>query len=425
MSKVIHVTNKGVAVVAGIKWSVLPGKKITRTGVRQVAKLVSAERYVVVEFEDARYIGLETQDVLQSRKHKRAIPFALACQEFLFANHPDEFNAIFVMGLKGDAEKRALCVVRNGQIAYDGVDQKSKILTLAIDRFNELGGRCPAYFEHDEAPFEASDITWGDLIEAPLKQKELLLKAVPGSPVVPILAFVLLCGIGGAYVYDQFVIQPQKQADRLKRLAANDRTTPYLNALREASATAGWGFESVSQKLGELQGQPYLVSGWSLIKLRCTVEECVETWNREGGDLLELISARPDGLYLADESRTDDSAVFRFANSGQRAGLDLDGLPNGLVALHQVIRPAIHELANAGFSMSVDAKQVPWPPVASSGVKQEVLVKSSKTTITTSYPFSVDAISRLPKNVLLSAFEINTANPNAFVVKLEGETYAR
>lgn len=425
MSKAVHKAPGGLALVAGIKWSVLNGNKEKSSEIRSVANLVGAKHYVINESDDIKYIGLATPDILEQKPSRKSASFALACLTALALKNPDELNAIFVLGVDNDPEKRVLCVIRNGQISVDTIDQRSNVLARAEQSYQEFGCLCSTYFENDEAAFTAESISWDELISVAQANKHICLKRVPSSPLLPIAIGAILALAASAIAYNQMILAPKKQADRLKRMASNDRTGPYLQALAKAAQEAGFSKNFILDQLNQYKSYPYLVNGWSLASIHCDRTRCTESWSRVGGNLKDLIENRQGRQYQADLSKNTDSATFVFDHTPEFEKLNVDLVPRGQESLHKEIRPVIHKLDAAGVSLSIVQKNQGWPLSNVSGIKPEAIIRAHATTLTADFPLMPQALDLIPDIVRFDSFSINTSSPKKFTVTLKGLSYVR
>lgn len=428
MSKVVH-TSGGTSVVANMHWSVFLSAKKDRQIIRKTAQMVAGLGYVIDGDEDARQIGFETPDVMavSGRKASRRSSFALLCRELLFdigeGNMSANHNGIFLMHVEGDSDKRAICAIRNGQIVQDSVEQTARAFSLAEERHREMAGYCQVLAEHDELPITLTqEISWDDLTAYVAKENQLA--PVPMSPLVPLALLALVAAIGCGTAYYFMVYQPAVEAEQARRRAEADKTPAYLKALKAASSNAGWERVSLKKAIESLKDRPYFVAGWSLAKVTCGLKRCVETWERQGGDLTELVRANSVATLLPDARLRKDVAVMERVIESIPGRIDLTKLPHGDLDTQVHFKPVIQQLDNAGIRMQLGKDEV-WPRFSPRGVKKDVLVMVKKVELTAKYPFSVEALEKAPSNVVYSGFTLKTEDPNEFVITVEGNAYVR
>ena len=125
MSTIVH-TFEHEALVAGLSWSVLrtdgdeqkshqDGKKI-----RRQAALLGASAYCQQVANQALYLGLYSAGLLQKNKNRKKIySLALAFLSAFEANQQKTLNAILLMPLEQDENRKVLVVIEAGQVVHE------------------------------------------------------------------------------------------------------------------------------------------------------------------------------------------------------------------------------------------------------------------------------------------------------------------
>lgn len=431
MSKVVYTDGQGNAIVGRLNWSVYSGSVKSRTHIRKSASRHGAKRYVLFRDKDTNRIGLETDDVTMSTaiKAKRRYAFALLCRELLHAELDEggTANGIFVMTCQDKPEsgdRRAVCVIRNGEIAMDLIDNAERVMQQVQDAYSGMAGYCMVFADTEDVPLQGiTHIEWSDLTD--FFDKPMLLNPVPMSPVVPLGILLAVCVAGGALGYYQLVYVPMKQAERARRAAEQDKTQQYVKALAQAAESVGWNKTSLIEHIDAIKGKTYFHNGWALRELTCTTTKCTETWQREGGLLPDLIAANSGATLVADPRIRPDEAVFERSNNGKAGQLNLEALPTSSVEIQQLYKPVIQLLDNVGIKVKLGREKT-WPAFDAAKVKKkQVLVKAHKFDVTTAYTLATEAVSRLPSNVVIDSFTLKAINPKTYILTVEGNGYVR
>lgn len=434
MSKTVNV-HKGIGAIAGLNWSVLSGKA-SSANIRRNASLIRALRYSVRTIDGANYLGLETLDVLAKLKCKKRHSLAFLCLNYLsgidLTEHPAQVefegedsatkvNAVFVLSVKDEADKRAVVVIRNGLIELDTVEGHSKAIALAQDKRTSLNDHCAIFCELDEID-RAMEVTWQDLF-ANANSKSLL-RGVPTNPltVLAVLGVVLAGGLGAAYY--TLVIIPEQEAERLRRLAQADRTPHYMAELQSKLAVSSWDHEALKASIERTSLTPYLLDGWAIQSVSCNLSECTETWSRVSGDLKTLMRARPGARYLPEASKATNTAVFAYpVIAPATQGIDPESIPVGALEKHAMLRPTIQKLENAGYKLS-QGNELVFPPMPISGIDRGSLVTRSPIDIAVALNHANEVIDMLPMPIGLDGYTIRVANKQIYI-ELEGFAYAK
>lgn len=431
MSKVVYTDGQGNAIVGRLNWSVYSGSVKSRTHIRKSASRHGAKRYVLFRDKDTNRIGLETDDVSTTTaiKAKRRYAFALLCRELLHVEMEEggTANGIFVMSCLDKPEspdRRAVCVIRNGEIAMDLIDNAERVMQQVQDAYSGMAGYCMVFSDSEDVPLQGvTHIEWSDLTD--FFDKSMQLNTVPISPMVPLGILIAACVAGGAFGYHQLVYVPMKKAERAKRAAEQDKTQQYVKALAQAAESVGWSRASLIEQIDALKSKTYFHNGWVLKQLTCTPTKCTETWQREGGLLPDLIAANSGATLLADARMRPDEAIFERQNNGKAAQLNLETLPTGSGEIQQLYKPVIQTLDNVGIKVSLGREKT-WPAFDAAKVKKkQVLVKAHKFDVTTAYTLATEAVSKLPSNVVIDSFTLKTTNPKTYILTVEGNGYVR
>ncbi|WP_234265134.1 hypothetical protein [Hydrogenophaga sp. NFH-34] len=431
MSKVVHLDHKGNAIVARLNWSPINGTRRSHIRDSATSRGTGARRYVIYKPDEAMYIGLESDDVMAEVpvKAKSRHSFALLCLEHLLCNEADELsasNGIFVLSIEEekDQDRRAICIIRNGAIVHDSVENGDRALNIAQTQFQEMGGYCLVFSDHSDVPIQQVEtIEWGHL--AKHESKATSLSPVPISPLVPLGIAAVLLFIGCGFAYHQMIHIPKKEAERAKRMAEADKTPQYLQALRQAADSLGWERGALIDLIDSMKGRVYFHDGWSLSEVTCTTSKCTEKWEREGGTLADLLKMQAGSTLVPDPKLSTKVAQLEWSIASKPTSLDLNNLPRGDLEKQLSYKPVLQMLDNAGISTNIGTPRA-WPNFDVRNVKKkDVIVKAEKFEVRTIYPFGSDSIRELPSNVIFNGFTLKAVSPKSFVLVVEGAGYVR
>jgi hypothetical protein len=125
---------------------------------------------------------------------------------------------------------------------------------------------------------------------------------------------------------------------------------------------------------------------------------------------------------MPQESARDNNASFSRSAKIEPATLTHDMVPADETEADMRLRPVINQMVNAGMSVKLSAPTV-WPKFSMSGVKQNVIIKRRKMTISTDYYLAEQAIQLLPAHVIPDSISFQTRDP--FSVQLTAYVYVK
>jgi hypothetical protein len=428
MSQIVY-THKGLALASGLAWSLRSsgrGLRKTRQAIREAALAQKATRYASTTHNGDTYLGMYRPDVLQRSVkgdvHSLALVFLNALLAENSAVDRSMLNAALSMGVEStDHAKRALVVIADGHVISDTVEPASRAVEIIEERRQQLGETLLVFTGDGDIP-GAIPTTWVDLIRYASKSSQT--HQVPTSLVLPGALLLALVALGGYAAYHYTVAIPAMEAERARKAAAADRTGQYLKQLAASMEAVGWSKDSLVGELTARKSDPFYTSGWALKSVSCTTESqrCTEQWERVGGKLPELVTARESYSYVPQQAAKDSEAVFDRVLAATSGRLTHDHIPVDAADADLKLRPVVNELVNAGARVQI-SEAVAWPPVPMQGVKPDAVIKRRKVSIIADYPLYEQVIDRLPAHVVPTAFTLQTSSP--FELTLTAYAYVK
>lgn len=421
MSSIIF-ANKTIALATGLRWSVLnasPGKP--GAAIRMAGRSVGATKYVVDHIDEQAYLGLYSPGVaaldMGNSKHRNIHSLALVFIEAVLRSSEIDrsmLHAILAVshqeGVQGGTT--ALVIIEGGRIIHDGLESFGRAIEI-VNEHRTRDEKFQLFCDKDEFD-DATIIDWSSLIQ--YSSKQTLTQSIPRNPAqyAALLSVIFAVGSYGAYYY--LVALPAKRAEEARKKAEQDRTPLYLKALEEAMQNAGWSIPSMIDHLRKLNTDTYFHNGWALKGLDCNVNGCVETWDRIGGMVPDLMQMRQGGAYLPDRSISDKSASIQMPHEGVGAKLTHEMIPPGGVNVHKLIKPALNKLENAGATGQF-GENMTWPVMPMTGVRSDVVVKRTRLEIHYKQPFAVETLNEMPANFIPESFTLSTAQGMSISIK--------
>ena len=429
MSQIVYQT-KGLALASGLKWPVMQetgNRSLSkRRVIRAVARDVRATRYLITQHDDGTYIGLYSPDELQrsvkGEIHSLALVFLNA---LLDARSQDRsmINAVLAMSVAGDHIKRAVVIINDGHIVHDHVEPAARVHELTTEQRLRLGDALQV-FSSEQDIAQSVEVSWEHLIGHANKLSRS--QPVPGGLALPLLILAVGCVAGAAFAYHQLITIPAQKEEQRRKAAAADRTGEYVRQMRAALQSVGWDKDQLLADAMGMRTEPYFVSGWALKSVSCSVEgkSCTEDWERVGGNLKDLIAARPKLQYVPQESAKDAQASLSRVLDVKATELTPEHLPEqGTGQADMVLRPIVNELVNAGVRVQI-SEAVAWPPVPLQGVSPAAIIKRRQVSITADYHLIEESIRKLPLHVVPHSYTLATAS-NPMTVTVVGHAYLK
>lgn len=430
MSSIAH-RNSKIGLVADLSWSVFStsDEKVNRarTRVRKQAVVLGATRHTINQLGSASYLGLYTPPALSTNTPKRLHSLALAFIESIASKDKSAINAILVMSVHADDQRRALVIIEGGQVTHDRLEK----VTDALQRVQEArasGVVHTVFCEVDELP-SSNPVTW-QLLEANCS-KATELVSIPKNTALLLAGVILLIGAMTWGLYYKMVVQPAKErAEMLAKQAAENLTPQYLQLLNRELAKAAWRPEQVLTLLGQIDGRIAYFKGWALENLICDADaaKCTFRYARLGGITKELIEFAPDFQYDTLAS-SKDAAVMHLPLSIEHRPIGRDSLPEIEPAIID-LRSRFQHMTNAGANVNI-AAPTKWPTqgVDIKRVDPKVIVSRAPVEVSFAYPYANQIIEDLPGHVGIRSFSVVIAHgqtkADSLKLTLKGHLYAK
>lgn len=418
--------------MAGLKWVPLADARRNRITkeMRTKIELQSATKIVIHSAStDAGIqsaLGLYAPNELEQQIGKRLYSLAVA---FVHAR-PDHPQSILAWRLN---EKRAaVIIIQNGVPVADEVqDEKDAIQLMKRALSGKMGQQDHVIYTNDPAVFlNGTQITEADF--AQLATKATKLTSVPVRPalVVGTAAVAGIAVLGSLLAYQSH--ESDRRAKLAAQIAAEDPLPAYQASLAVQIGQLGFDRQSLLQILANAYdaGESWKL-GWRLAQIECTANQCLYTWDREGGITAALLDAYP-GAELAEGSRSE-KVVLRMP-----AKLPLTGLPGLAHAVPQDIAATYVNVfqtwRNAGVIVTESenvADFAPWPTPTQGQVgalPREQTLKARKIAVDVPMPLAQELVIATPQAVWWRALKIVVTPGDAkkaLIVTLTGNTYVR
>lgn len=421
MSSIVF-ANKSLALATGLRWSVLnasPAK--SGATIRMARRTVGATKYVVDQVDEQAYLGLFTPGVtaldMSNSKHRNIHSLAMVFIEAVLRSSEIDrsmLHAILAVSHQEGAQggTTALVIIEGGKIIHDGLESFGRAVEI-INEHRSREEKFQLFCDKDEFD-DATIIEWNSLAEYASKNTHA--QGIPRDPAQYAAMFAVLFAVGSYGAYYYFIALPEKRAEEARKKAELDRTPLYLQALEEAMQKAGWAIPSMVSQIQKLNSDTYFHKGWALKGLDCNVNGCLETWDRIGGMVPELMQMRQGGTYIPERSISDKVAAIQMPIAGEAAKLTHEMIPMGGVGVHKLVKPVLNKLENAG-AMGQFGENMTWPVMPMTGVKSDVVVKRTRLEIHYKQPFAVEALKEMPGNFVPESFVLSTAQGMSISIK--------
>ena len=430
---VVRHQNQGL--IVGLSWSVLSSEAERLSGralqhkIRRQGRLRGARLYALNPLPHVVHLGLYTPPVLSRDKPPRHLHALATVFLAAFAQvDKSTVNAILLMPVEGDDERRALVVVEGGQVVHDKLERSSEALAL-VQKYRQTSGLIYTVFsQYPEVP-DTTPVTWAQLLAN--TSKSTALQPLPRNTALWLLGSLLLVGAVLGLAYYQWVLAPAKaRAAQLAQAARDNHTPQYLQKLGQGLAKAAWNPDALLALLQAQAAQTAYFKGWALVKVSCDIDSrrCEYRYERMGGEVAELLLRMPALQYDASASGKE-LAVLNQGFDPPLQALSRQALPARLPAAVQ-LRSALQRLNDAGVQVH-QGPAAAWPTqgLDMTRVDKNVVVQQSPLELSLPWPLATDTLQNLPPFVGLRSvtLDIKPGGDKAdwLRVSFKGHSYAQ
>jgi hypothetical protein len=424
-----------VGLVAGLSWSVLSSDADRLTGaglrkkIRRQSSLLGASRFVLNPLAGANHLGLYTAPLLSRDKAPRQM-HSLALVFLMAFNRADKnsVNAILLMPIQGDDERRALVIVEGGQVVHDRIERATDAIAL-VQKFRNTSGLQYAVFSVGHEVHDATDIGWSQLLATANKNNALQNLPRNIALLASLTVAVVLAVVGLAYF--QWVIGPAREhAAQLAKAEQENKTPAYLQKLRQGLSVAGWEVSDLTQFLEQQHQTLAYTKGWGLEKIVCDIDaqQCRYHYTRVGGEIDALIAQLPGKTYDL-QTASKDAAQFNAPFVPVFHSLSRADLPKAN-AWPVPLNTRLQRLTDAGAKLAT-LKEEAWPSqgIELKKVDAAVVVRRAAVEMTLPLPLVPSALAELPPFLGWRSFVLvvnHSSDKSALLtVQLKGHRYAQ
>lgn len=418
--------------MAGLKWAPLADharrNRITKE-MRSKIELQGATKIVIhsasTEAGIHSALGMYAPNELEQQIGKRLYSLAVA---FVHAR-PDHPQSILAWRLN---EKRAaVVIIQNGvPVADEVLDEKDAIQLMKRALSGRMGQSNHVLYTNDPQVFlNGAQITEGDFAQLANKATKLTSVPIRPSVVIGTATLVAIAAVGSLLAYQAH--EAERRAKLAAQIAAEDPLPPYQAALGVQIGQLGLDRQSLLQTLSEAANHDSWKAGWRLAQIECTANQCLYTWDREGGITAALLAAYP-GAELVEDS-TSEKAILRLS-----AKLPLAGLPGLAHAVPLDVAATYVNVyqtwRNAGVTVTEienPADFKPWPTPTQgqvSALPRDQTLKARKIEVSVPMPLAQELVINTPQAVWWKAVKVVITPGDAkkvLIVTLTGNTYVR
>jgi hypothetical protein len=432
MSQIIYESKdlKPFGFVTGLSWSVLSSDAETAksipTKIRRQATIVGATKYVLNQVGNNQFLGLFNASPLDTKPPRQLFSIAMVFLNAFKNQDKRAINAVLVMSTAIE-DRRIVVVVEGGQISLD-------VLMKTVDVSNQLqeikkSGISHAVFSDCADVPNAASLDWPTL-ETYADKKSQLQTIPQNKGLVLGLVLLIVLGVFGFVYYQKIVVPEKKRAALLAQEALQNQTPQYLQQLTVELKRVGFENASLSNLIQSFKSENYFISGWVLSQTVCdiSIKSCEYRYERQGGEIEELIALETDKVHDTNAS-TRDVAIFRKAMPDlalkeltKAQLLPLDKTTNDL-------RSRLQRLTNAGATVGT-TPTVPWPTqgLDMNKVDKNVVIQQSGVEIRIPYAISDSLFELLPSHLAIHQVALVTSSSGdkagALLLTLKGASYA-
>lgn len=446
-SQLVHVTEDGCNIVAGLSWRVLPTSVHHDAGLREVAKERSAS-YAV------RVTGSESETQTVKGKSKQVTKNSAG----LFISGSDDkgpeknshsIAACFAKYAAANGHAKALLVCQIGQ----SLPLKSQFVVVAIENglpvldaicLDEEKARKAAsgyinadqdttIYAEDASIYTTAFYCSHDLLAevAQSNSRQTQLSAVPIDIVKILIVVALLTGIlGGYYLYDKEKKLEAKRAAEAARIAA-DPVPKYLTALSLKRKDVGIHPSSLVQSYAYANKIAVGMAGWSATKIECVqASGCVIDLKRTTGTYDKLVeSAGKLSLIVKTEAINLNEAKLSWEQKFVPKGVE-NTLPDIKTFISGKDGSTLQNWMTAKLSLTVSPALL-WPqvPEVPADFKTPGALRAGKVEVNSiALPQMVEVFTKAPSNIVWTAWIVNIgeASPNGMTEatgRIKGDYY--
>jgi hypothetical protein len=202
--------------------------------------------------------------------------------------------------------------------------------------------------------------------------------------------------------------------------------------------STGWDRADLLGFLASVRQRAVFESGWVFREMMCDIHQCTTQWERRGGLLTGLASARRDESIVSagatDEANGTPSgtllngppalekAITQFKHSRKVAALEVVDLPEASASVLQLITVA-QQLSNAAIGVTL-REMHPWEVISTTDVEPRAILRKSELELSLMPHQATETFALLPSNTLIQSVRLKVADVNSFSLELKANSYA-
>lgn len=282
--------------IAGLQWRVLSASNARKQGaeIREFAEHRDAKKHAILtlnsEDGSVKHVGLllPEYDDDESLEHpKKGYSFALMLQR-----HFGLSDAIVAWKLERPSQEQndeyALVVLNKGAPMIDKIMTFDEARARATDYITGVVGDGEyAFYSNVSDEFEgASPVATSEVFSE--WDASTRIKKIPVDQ-VKVLALIVLAVafMVGQQMYSDYTKRQERQR-QIEAQRKADKKPIYLKALPSAIHAIGISSVNLQEQIENLFQYPILADGWRLKDVHCEVNDCISTWDQQGGYTKDL-----------------------------------------------------------------------------------------------------------------------------------------
>lgn len=433
MRTVIAFSAEKVGFVAGLKWVPLAGylgNKVT-SDVRSKAGLVMAERIILhsANTGDAIQTALGMYAPNEFDKTTTATTLHSLAAACVYA-YPEHLHLILAWRL--DEKKVAVIVVQNGvPIADEIKDELEAVQLMKTALSGKMGQSGHAIYTNDPKAFLGGTMATAEaFFKAASKSTRLIGIPVRKSYIVGALSALTLIAAGSAFAYQNHI--KTERAKLAAQIAAEDPLPAYQALLAVNIGRLGFDRGALLNVIAGFNDVKVWEGGWLLSQIECSVDQCVYTWQRDGGTTADLRAANPGAEVMAGSK--SETVMLRRAVKLPLSGLRSlqDAVSQTAVTNDYVNTYQLWRNAKLAVEETEDLNEFKiWPAPVGGGadrLPKSMTLKARKIVVTLPLPLAQEVVLSTPSAVWWSSLVLKYSPSDAqklLTVTLTGNTYVQ
>lgn len=432
MRTVIAFSAEKVGFVAGLKWVPLAdysGNKVT-SDVRSKAGLAMAERIILHSANTGNAIqtalGMYAPNEFEKTSATVLHSLGAAC---VYA-YPEHLHLILAWRL--DEKKVAVIVVQNGLPIADEIKTELEAVQLMKSALSgKMGQTGHVIYTNDPKAFLGGTLaTTEGFFKVASKSTKLTSIPVRKAYIVGALSALALIAAGSAFAYQNHI--KNERAKLAAQIAAEDPLPAYQALLAINIGRLGFDRAALLNVIAGFNDVKVWEGGWLLSQIECSVDQCVYTWQRDGGTTANLRAANPGAEVMAGSK--SETVMLRRAVKLPLSGLRglQDAVSQTAVTNDYVNTYQLWRNAKLGVEETEDLNDFKtWPtPVggAADRLPKALTLKARKIAVTVPLPLAQEVVMSTPAAVWWSSLVLKYSPTEAqklLTVTFTGNTYVQ